>query len=186
MLPDFCNLKIYYFYANVCESESSLKSNWRCQNESSKLCFSIFSLISVVRFFLVIFSWLSKTAVKRGLCCYKLIGFCSMFLIFLFFFFQYSLFCQLLCLFVCCHSTGTLLLVFWGTTEDALCADSCSYFCKLNCKHFTLLFPAVSIAGNDFSAEIIQLQLPKCWILSVILIFGVFITAVPRNTCNST
>lgn len=31
-------------------------------------------------------------------------------------------------------------------------------------------FPAVSTAGNEFSAEIIQLQLPKCLILSFILI----------------
>lgn len=86
---------------------------------------------------------------------------------------------------MCCHSTGTLLLVFWDTTEDALCADSCFYFCRLNCKLFTLFFPAVSLAGNEFNAEIIQLQLLKCLILSGILIFSVFIAAIPRNRCDS-
>lgn len=70
---------------------------------------------------------------------------------------------------MCCHNKGALLLVFWDTTEDALHVDSCLYFYELNCRHFTLFFPAVSIAGKEFSAEIIQLQLPKCLILSRIL-----------------
>lgn len=67
-------------------------------------------------------------------------------------------------------ATIKVLLVFWDTTEDALRVDSCLYFRELNCKHFTLFFPAVSIADNEFSTEIIQLQLPKCLILSCILI----------------
>lgn len=47
-------------------------------------------------------------------------------------------------------------------------------------------FPAVSVAANEFSAEIIQLQLLKCLILSGILFFSVFIASMPRNKCDST
>lgn len=72
--------------------------------------------------------------------------------------------------FLCCHNKGTLLLEL-ETQQKMLCmwTAACTFVNSIaSISH--CFFPAVSTAGNEFSAEIIQLQLPKCLILSFILI----------------